>query len=100
MSSFNKLFSKYKTYDDSQGRGSVEEWRNFFNEKMSSSDAVKLIKKEDPLKILGLDSMPTMYELKEAYRKLVMIHHPDRGGDPVHCKKIIAAFTLLEKQLR
>lgn len=100
MSSFNKLFARYKTYDDSKGRGSVEEWRNFFNEKMSSSDALNLIKKEDPLKILGLDSTPTMHELKEVYRKLVMIHHPDRGGDPVYCKKVIAAFAILENKIK
>jgi hypothetical protein len=29
-----------------------------------------------------------------------MENHPDRGGDPILCKKIIAAFTVLEKKIR
>jgi len=30
----------------------------------------------------------------------MMENHPDRGGDPATCKKIIAAFTVLEKRLK
>ena len=26
-------------------------------------------------------------------------NHPDRGGDPIKCKKIIAAYTILEKRI-
>ena len=99
MSSFSKLFAKYKTYDDSKGRGSVEEWSSIFDEKMSSSDAHRLMKKENPLEVFGFISMPTMSELRREYRKLVMEHHPDKGGDPIYCKKIIAAYTILEAQL-
>jgi hypothetical protein len=100
MSSFDKLFSKYKTYDDSNGRGSIEEWGRLFNEKMNSSDAKKIVKRENPLEILGFASMPTIAQLKDTYRKLVMKHHPDKGGDPLFCKKIIAAYTILETQLQ
>lgn len=100
MSSFDKLFSKYKTYDDSNGRGSIEEWGRLFNEKMNSSDAIKIMKRDNPLEILGLTKMPNIDELKNVYRKLVMQHHPDKGGDPIFCKKIIAAYTILEMQLQ
>jgi DnaJ-domain-containing protein 1 len=100
MSSFDKLFSKYKTYDDSNGRGSIEEWGRLFNEKMNSSDAMKIMKRDNPLEILGLTKMPDIDELKSVYRKLVMQHHPDKGGDPILCKKIIAAYTILEMQLQ
>jgi DnaJ-domain-containing protein 1 len=100
MSSFDKLFSKYKTYDDSNGRGSIEEWGRLFNEKMNSSDAMKIMKRDNPLEILGLTKMPDIDELKNVYRKLVMQHHPDKGGDPILCKKIIAAYTILEMQLQ
>ena len=100
MSSFDKLFSKYKTYDDSNGRGSIEEWGRLFNEKMNSSDAMKIMKRDNPLEILGLTKMPDIDELKNVYRKLVMQNHPDKGGDPILCKKIIAAYTILEMQLQ
>jgi hypothetical protein len=100
MSNFAKLFSKYKTYNEVEGRGSVQEWNRLFVEKMSSSDAQKIVKRENPLEILGFVSMPTIEQLKDAYRKLVMKHHPDIGGDPIFCKKIIAAYTILEVQLQ
>lgn len=33
-------------------------------------------------------------EAKKAYRELLMVHHPDRGGDEDKCKQIVAAFEL------
>lgn len=42
---------------------------------------------------LGIAQTATAAEIKEAYRKLSEIHHPDRGGDPERFKLITAAFT-------
>lgn len=39
----------------------------------------------------------TADEVKAAYRKLAMKHHPDRGGDPNEFVKIKEAFETLEK---
>ena len=99
MSKFSKLFAKYKTYDESEGRGNAEEWRSAYNEKISSSQARGILKKENPLIVLGFVSMPSLQELKNKFNKLMMKHHPDKGGDHVRCKKIIAAYVLLEEQL-
>lgn len=96
---FAEVFKKYKTYDDSHGRGSVEEWSRLFNSRMNSSEARRIISDEDPLVVLGLSSIPNLYDLNAIYRKLMLAHHPDRGGDPVRCKKIIAAYTILEKKV-
>lgn len=96
---FKDVFSRYKTYDDTHGRGSVEEWKSSFNSKMNSSDARKVLNEEDPVTLLGFSQMPTLRELNLVYRKLMMTHHPDRGGDPILCKKIIAAYTILENRL-
>lgn len=100
MGNFSKLFEKYKTYDDSNGRGSVKEWRESFESKMGLDEAQKIIKNNDPLIVLGFSQMPDLSELKTRYRKLVMENHPDKGGSTILCKKIIAAFTVLEKRLR
>lgn len=100
MSNFAKLFDRYKTYDDSEGRGSVEEWRSAFNTKMNLDEARDLVRDNDPLVIMGLDKMPSLAILKNVYRKLMMQHHPDRGGDAVVCRKIIAAFTILERRAK
>lgn len=97
-SKFAKLFDRYKTYDDSQGRGSVDQWSKAFNTRMGQGEARQIIKDSDPLVILGFDTMPSLAELEAVYRKLVLQHHPDRGGDHLRCKEIIAAYTILRKK--
>lgn len=100
MSNFAKLFDRYKTYDDSQGRGNVDQWRSAFNTRMNLDEAKKIVRDNDPLIILGLVEMPDLATLKNVFRKLMMQNHPDRGGDTVVCRKIIAAFTVLERRVK
>lgn len=98
MSNFSKLFERYKTYDNSEGHGSVQQWRSVFNTKMNLEEAKKFLQ-DDPFQILGLIELPDLINLKNIYRKLMLENHPDRGGDPIKCKKIIAAYTILEKRI-
>lgn len=47
---------------------------------------------EQPWQVLGLaTSKPTPDEIEDAYRKLAMQHHPDRGGNPQEMARINAA---------
>lgn len=46
-------------------------------------------------KTLGLESNATVEEVKQAYRKLAMKHHPDRGGDEAEFKKIKEAYEAI-----
>jgi len=46
-------------------------------------------------KTLGLESNATTEEVKQAYRKLAMKHHPDRGGDEAEFKKIKEAYEAI-----
>merc|ERR1719502_109912 len=46
-------------------------------------------------KILGVEKNATDSEIKKAYRKLAMKHHPDKGGDPDTFKEMTAAFNVL-----
>lgn len=46
----------------------------------------------DPFEILGIPKGSTEDEIKKAYRKLAMKHHPDKGGDPEMFKKISQAY--------
>jgi len=48
--------------------------------------------------LLGVDRNATDIELKKAYRKLSMKHHPDKGGDPEHFKKINEAYDVLKDE--
>jgi curved DNA-binding protein len=46
--------------------------------------------------ILGIDHNASSEEIKQAYRKLAMQHHPDRGGDPEKFKQITEAYDVLK----
>jgi DnaJ-class molecular chaperone len=43
-------------------------------------------------RILGLDTKASQDEAKQAYKKLALLHHPDRGGDPKEFAKITKAY--------
>ena len=49
----------------------------------------------NPYQILGLTSSATDEEVKQAYRKLAMKHHPDRGGNESEFKKIKEAYETI-----
>eukprot|EP00501_MAST-03F_sp_TOSAG23-6_P000759 GSMAST32.ASY1.ANO1.787.1 assembled CDS len=44
---------------------------------------------------LGVAKTATDREIKKAFRKLALAHHPDKGGDPEMFKKISEAFATL-----
>lgn len=46
----------------------------------------------DYYSVLGVSKDATNEEIKKAYRKLVMEHHPDKGGDEVKFKAIAEAY--------
>lgn len=46
----------------------------------------------DPFEILGIGPTSNTIEVRRAYRELVKVHHPDKGGDPEVFKKILAAY--------
>lgn len=45
-------------------------------------------------KILGVKSSSSDVEVRSAYRNLILIHHPDKGGDAKKFRLIIAAYKL------
>jgi len=47
---------------------------------------------------LGVNRDATQDEIKKAYRKLSMEHHPDKGGDEEQFKKISEAYSVLKDQ--
>ncbi len=50
---------------------------------------------QDPYASLGLPRSATPKDIKKAYRKLALKHHPDRGGDEAKFKEISVAYELL-----
>lgn len=52
---------------------------------------------EGALKIFNLDKDCTKEQIKSTYRKLVMIHHPDKGGITNNFLKLNAAYDKLKE---
>lgn len=92
----------YKTYDDSSGRGSPRSWRASFRDRMSKEEAIECIEDDSPESILELTgpewSFYDFEALQQQFRKLILIHHPDKGGNTVKAQKIIAAYTILKER--
>lgn len=48
--------------------------------------------------LLGVEKEASLSQIKKAYRKLAMTHHPDRGGDEERFKEITTAFEVLSDE--
>jgi molecular chaperone DnaJ len=55
-------------------------------------------KKRDYYEVLGVGKTASADEIKQAFRKLAMKHHPDRGGDAEKFKEINEAYQVLSDQ--
>ena len=46
--------------------------------------------------VLGVPATASWVEIQRAYRRLVLVHHPDRGGDSERMKQLNVAYALLK----
>jgi molecular chaperone DnaJ len=53
---------------------------------------------KDFYKILGVNENATQSEIKKAYRKLALEHHPDKGGDETKFKEISESYDTLSDE--
>ena len=53
---------------------------------------------KDPYQILKVHPSAKLEEIKKAYRKLVKIHHPDKGGDSAVMLEVNSAWEILKRQ--
>ena len=53
---------------------------------------------KDPYQILKIHPNAKLEEIKTAYRKLVKIHHPDKGGDSAIMLEVNSAWEILKKK--
>ena len=53
---------------------------------------------DDPYSILGVFKNASLQDIRTAYKKLAVKHHPDKGGDAELFKKIDGAYKELTKK--
>ena len=49
----------------------------------------------DPWRLLGVQRGASCEEIKQAYRRLAKLHHPDSGGDPERFQRVLWAYKEL-----
>ena len=97
------FWDRYKHYDTSKGFGSPEKWQKAFKKRMSFEEATVIVKDESPFDILGVNKNLAWEAIKKVFRKLALVHHPDKNpGNEKEAtekmQKIIAAYTILKKK--
>ena len=65
----------------------------FFNNSFQQNNLP--VNNDEYYNILNVTKESTQNEIKKAYRKLALKHHPDKGGDPETFKKISIAYDTL-----
>lgn len=85
--------SRYGTYEGE--RGSPEQWSQGFSYVWNNVSTIKVLNGVSPRVILGVSESASPEEIKSAYRRLVKIHHPDKGGNQAMFEKVIVAYTVL-----
>ncbi|WP_111641999.1 DNA-J related domain-containing protein [Marinimicrobium alkaliphilum] len=66
-------------------------WRRF------RSGTISLSEREEALAELELVEPVTLRDIKQRYRKLAMVHHPDRGGSKEKLQRLNAAMAALNR---
>mgnify|MGYP002827186353 CR=1 FL=1 len=51
---------------------------------------------DDPFRVLGLKRSASDEDIKTKYRELILIHHPDKGGDHEEFIRIQQAYEILK----
>lgn len=87
-------------YDDAGEAELAQQMRDKLAEKKQKKESPKADRTSAPDSYATLDITPqaTDTEIKKAYRRLALQHHPDKGGDAEQFKKIINAYEELQKQ--
>lgn len=95
----------FKRYDTSNGYGNSRKWKQTFYERISDTEAIKILadeQEETPYSLLGIAPGATQAEIKKAFRTKMKEWHPDYNPHRLHeatemSKKINAAYSLLYK---
>ncbi|KAL6297874.1 protein prenylyltransferase [Sparassis latifolia] len=86
--------------EQAEFEGSDADVRALRGEKKKAEAALKRSKTKDYYKILGVSRECTEIEVKKAYRRESLKHHPDKGGDEEKFKLVVEAHSVLSDPRR
>lgn len=72
-----------------------EEQRHTEPESLNSSFTSSSTLAGDYYAVLGVSKQATLEQIKKAYKKKSLEHHPDKGGDPQHFNAVSKAYETL-----
>jgi len=93
-------------YGTTEVKGNPDQWRSAFDDalkNMGIGEARVIVGEDDPFEILGVALTASAEEIKRAFRKAILKHHPDKNpgdaGAHERTQRILAAYTILEASL-
>jgi DnaJ family protein A protein 2 len=92
--------SPYGTYEGNPG--TADDWKAAFNFAFFTREkalGILIHVQETPFQILGVREGASQEEIQSAFRKLALIHHPDKGGDREMFDKVMSAYTILKEDM-
>jgi len=94
------LSKYYLDWDNYHGTGKADVeallksfWESYknYNQHLYGND-----KRLDSLDVLGLESSASWKDIQQAYRQLIKIYHPDKGGNSLKFIQVRKAFLILK----
>ncbi|KAI0772446.1 protein prenylyltransferase [Trametes elegans] len=96
MEKYDAAIADFKSAIEQAGiEGSDADVRALRGELKKAEVALKQSKSKDYYKILGVDRSCTEVDIKKAYRRESLKHHPDKGGDEEKFKLVSEAHSVL-----
>ncbi|KAM6497496.1 hypothetical protein JOM56_007969 [Amanita muscaria] len=93
---FDSSIADFKSaIQQAQTEGADADVRSLKTELKKAEVALKRSKTKDYYKILGVSKECTEVDVKKAYRKESLKHHPDKGGDEEKFKLVVEANAVL-----
>ncbi|EIW56458.1 DnaJ-domain-containing protein [Trametes versicolor FP-101664 SS1] len=96
LEKYDSAIADFKAAIEQAGlEGSDADVRALRGEQRKAEVALKQSKSKDYYKILGVERSCTEVEIKKAYRRESLKHHPDKGGDEEKFKLVSEAHSIL-----
>ena len=94
---FREEQRRQREHREERQRQRKSRWfEDFFFDEGPREFPVAQEEEEDPFKVLGLKRSASDEDIKTKYRELILIHHPDKGGDHEEFIRIQEAYDFLK----